>query len=270
MATPATGAFRGTPASIIESDEPQTVAIDEEPFELGDLRDDADGVGEVGRRRQHRLQRPPGELAVADLAPARRADAAGLADRERREVVVQEEVRAVGAVQRVDHLLVVAGAERGDDQRLGLAAGEERRAVGAGQHAHLGEDRAHRREVAPVDAPAPLEDVRADDVGLELLDADVEALVGLLLLAQAREDRLLRGLDRRVPVLLVARSRRRRASARRRPPAPWPRAPARFGASNTNGSFAASSARSMIRSITGCICSWPNFTAPSISASVSS
>ena len=33
IATPATGAFSGTPPSIIERDEPQTVAIDEEPFD---------------------------------------------------------------------------------------------------------------------------------------------------------------------------------------------------------------------------------------------
>ena len=30
---PATGAFSGTPASIIESDPPQTLAIDDEPFD---------------------------------------------------------------------------------------------------------------------------------------------------------------------------------------------------------------------------------------------
>ena len=33
MAMPAAGAFIGTPASISASDEPQTVAIDEEPFD---------------------------------------------------------------------------------------------------------------------------------------------------------------------------------------------------------------------------------------------
>ena len=38
----------------------------------------------------------------------------------------------------------------------------------------------------------------------------------------------------------------------------------------SNGSFAASSARSMIRSVTGCMASWPKVTAPSISASDSS
>ena len=43
---PATGRSRGTPASIIDSDEPQTVAIDDDPLDLGDLGDHAHGVGE--------------------------------------------------------------------------------------------------------------------------------------------------------------------------------------------------------------------------------
>src|ERR1035438_1102236 len=33
IATPATGAFSGTPASINDSDAPQTVAIDDDPFD---------------------------------------------------------------------------------------------------------------------------------------------------------------------------------------------------------------------------------------------
>ena len=33
IATPATGAFSGTPASIIASDPPHTDAIDDEPFD---------------------------------------------------------------------------------------------------------------------------------------------------------------------------------------------------------------------------------------------
>ena len=135
---PATGRASGTPASISDSEAPQTVAIDDEPFELGDLRDDADRVGEGFLGRQHRPHRAPGELAVADLAPAGRPHAAGLAGRVRREVVVQHEVLAVLAFERVDDLLVLAGAERGDDERLGLAAGEQRRAMGARQDADLG------------------------------------------------------------------------------------------------------------------------------------
>ena len=99
-----------------------------------------------------------------------RADAAGLADRERREVVVQQERLLVGALQRVDELLVLAGAERRHHQGLGLAAGEQRRAVGARQHADLGHDRAHRLDVAAVDAAAGVEDVPAHDLGFELLE----------------------------------------------------------------------------------------------------
>ena len=75
---------------------------------------------------------------MADLAPAGRAHAARFAGRIGREVVVQHEMLAVLAFERVDDLLVLAGAERGDDERLGLAAGEQRRAVRARQHADLG------------------------------------------------------------------------------------------------------------------------------------
>ena len=105
---------------------------------------------------------------MADFAAARRAHAAGLADREGREVVVQQEGLLVGAFQRVDELLVVAGAERGDHQGLGLAAGEQGRAVGARQDADFRDDRADGLDVAAVDALAGVEDVAAHDVGFEL------------------------------------------------------------------------------------------------------
>ena len=104
---------------------------------LGDLRDHPDGVGELLLGRQHRPERPPGELAVADVAPAGRVHPAGLAHRIGREVVVQQEALLVGALQRVDELLVVAGAQGGDHQGLGLAAGEQGRAVGPRQDRHL-------------------------------------------------------------------------------------------------------------------------------------
>ncbi len=44
---PATGAAIGTPASISDSDEPHTEAIDDDPFDDQHLGDEAEGVREV-------------------------------------------------------------------------------------------------------------------------------------------------------------------------------------------------------------------------------
>ncbi len=94
-----------------------------------------------------------------------------------REVVVQQERLLVGPVQRVDELLVLAGAERGDHQRLRLAAGEQRRSVGARQYADLGDDLADGLQVAAVDALAGVENVPAHDLGFEFLEHAGDALL---------------------------------------------------------------------------------------------
>ncbi len=83
---------------------------------------------------------------------------------------MQHELLIVLALEGIDELFVVAGAERGHDQRLGLAAGEQGRAVGAGQDAHFADDLADLIDLATVDADAGVEDVAADDVGLKLLE----------------------------------------------------------------------------------------------------
>ena len=101
---------------------------------LEDVRDDADGVGELLLGRHHRHQRPFGQRTVADLTSARAAHEAGLADRERREVVVQHEPLVRLAVHGLDLLLIVGGAERRGDERLRLATREDDRPVDAGQH----------------------------------------------------------------------------------------------------------------------------------------
>ena len=91
---------------------------------------------------------------MADLAARLAAQRLDLARRERREVVVHVERLLPVAEQRVELLLVVLGAERDGDQRLGLAAGEQRRAVRARQHAGLDRDRADLVGAAAVDALA--------------------------------------------------------------------------------------------------------------------
>ncbi len=115
------------------------------------------------------MERSPGELAVADLTPSGSAEAADFADRVRREVIVQHEALVGEALQPIDHLLRFLGAERGGADRLRLAAGEQRRAVRAGQEADDRLDRADGLGVAAIDAAAFLEDRAADDVGLEAL-----------------------------------------------------------------------------------------------------
>jgi hypothetical protein len=83
---------------------------------------------------------------------------------------VQEELLLVHAGQRVDILFVFAGAQRGNHDRLGLAAGEQRRTVGARQDADFRHDLANGRQVAAVDAALGVEDVPAHDLGLQFLE----------------------------------------------------------------------------------------------------
>ncbi len=170
-----------------------------------------------------------------------------------REIVVQHEVLAVLALERVDDLLVLAGAERGDAERLRLAAGEQRRAMRARQDADLGDDRADGPGVAAVDAQPGVQDGVADDVGLQVLEQQ-PCLLGVQPLGRPAPRR--RPSWRRRPcswrAALRSRGRRRRA---RRGPAHRPGRAAPFassdGSGSGQGSLAARSASSMIAWITG-------------------
>ena len=61
-------------------------------------------------------------------------------------------------------LRVVGRAQRRGDQRLGLAAGEERGAMDAGQHADLALDVANLVEGAVVGTDAVVQNLVAEDV----------------------------------------------------------------------------------------------------------
>ncbi len=157
-------------------------------------------------RRQHRMDRAPGELAVTDLAALGTAEASGFTDRVGREVIVQQERLFIRSRQRIDVLLILAGTESGHHQALRLAAGEQCRAVGARQHADLADDVAHRLGVAAVDALAGVQDVPADDLGFQLLEhvGDAELVVFRLLPVreEVRHHLFLDGADRCVALLL--------------------------------------------------------------------
>ena len=63
-----------------------------------------------------------------------------------------------------------AGAERRGDERLRLAAREERRAVRARQHAGVDRDRADFVRLAAVDAESGVEHLRAQLVVLDVAE----------------------------------------------------------------------------------------------------
>ena len=128
------------------------------------LGDEADDVRELLLRREHRQQRPLGEVAVADVAPAGAAHGLVLAGAVGREVVVVEVALLGLGADRVDPLDVRGRAERGDRQGLGLAAGEQAGAVRTRQQADLDRDRADLVGVAAVHADALVEDELADDL----------------------------------------------------------------------------------------------------------
>ena len=119
---------------------------------LEDVGDEADGVGPLFGRWQDLLHGALGQGAVADLAATWAWTTTTFADREAGEVVVQDKVVEVLGIQAVDHLLVFGGAQGTGDQALGLAASEQRRAVGARQHVQVDHDRTHGLGVATVDA----------------------------------------------------------------------------------------------------------------------
>ena len=120
---------------------------------------------------------------------------------------MEHEAIGVLAHQRVDPLLVARGAERGDDDRLRLAAREERRSVRARQHASANADRTHGARVAPVDARLAGEDLIAYDLRLE----HEHLVVDLVRVARGRIGTDALGGDLRVDVLQLLLARLLRA-----------------------------------------------------------
>ena len=112
IATPATGALIGTPASISARLVPQTLAIELEPFDSRISETTRMTYGKVVMSGITAADAATSQVAVADFAALRRAHHAGLADAERREVVMEHERLFALAGQRIDDLRVAAGAER--------------------------------------------------------------------------------------------------------------------------------------------------------------
>ncbi len=140
---------------------------------------------------------------MADFPPSRTAHAARFANGVRREVVVQHEVFAVLALQGVDYLLVLTGAQCRHAEGLGLAAREQGRSMRTGEHPDFRDDRADGPGVAPVDTNARIQDCRADDVGLEMLEQGIGLINVQALGGELRHCRLFRRFHPFVAQLLV-------------------------------------------------------------------
>src|SRR4051812_7317498 len=143
---------------------------------LEDVRHDADRVRELLLVRDHRDQRALGERAVADVAALRAAHEAGLADRERREVVVVEVALGGLEPEVVQAHLLARGAERDDAERLRLATREQRRAVRARQRLDVDRDLADLTLGAAVRALLVDGDALADGVLLQRVERELRGL----------------------------------------------------------------------------------------------
>ena len=146
---------------------------------LEDVRHDTDRVRELLGARHHRDERALGQGAVADVTALRAAHEAGLAHRERREVVVVPVELLRLEPEGVEAHLLLQRAERGDGERLRLAAGEEGRAVRARRDADLDRDRPDLALGATVRTALLLGDALADDRLLDAVERELRALAEL-------------------------------------------------------------------------------------------
>src|SRR6185436_10698019 len=115
-------------------------------------------------------ERAAGEIAVADLAARGTAEELHFTDGERREVVMEHETLEGLALEVLDLLRLARSAEGHGDERLRLAAGEDRGAVRTRQNADLDRDRTDLVEAAAVDALVLVEHEVAEELHLHLAE----------------------------------------------------------------------------------------------------
>ena len=203
MATPATGAADRHAGGLERHRGGADRAHRRGAVRLQRVGDDADDVGELLLARDRRRQGALGERAVADVAALGAAHEAGLAHRERREVVVVPEALGVLEAEVVDLHVHPRRAERDAREDLRLAAGEQRRAVHARRDVDLALDRPDLVLRATVGALLvdgdPLADRCPSRACRRRAPTSAASCVGLVVVAVGAyvvEDLLLDGLDR--------------------------------------------------------------------------
>ena len=116
---------------------------------------------------------------MADFASAGSDETAGFTDRERREVVVEDEALRGGAAGEAVHVLGLLGRPEGDDgDVLGVTSLEHGGTMNAGQYADLRTQWAERFRIAFVGADAACENCGAVGFVLQVFKHDVQVDVG--------------------------------------------------------------------------------------------
>ncbi len=166
---------------------------------LKNVGDDPHRVGRLVDAGQNSRDGTLSQCAVAHFAAANAGHAAGFADAERREVVMQHEVLALLAFIAFQALTVVSRAQGSGDQSLRFAARKQCRTVRAGQNARLDADGANLVEGAAVRADAVFGDLLAEDALTEVLVVGSELLLGRRIISgQFGRELVLDLLDQRV------------------------------------------------------------------------
>ncbi len=119
-------------------------------------------------------------MAVANLTTAGAALRLSLTRRERREVVVEQELLIAAGHHTVVELLIELGAEGNSSQRHGLTALEDSRSVGHGQRADLAPDRTDLIGLTAIHTQALVEDAAAHGIAQHV--APVAGSLSVLLL----------------------------------------------------------------------------------------
>ncbi len=162
-----------------------------------------------------------------------------------------------------------------DDQRLRLAAREQRRAVGARQHAGADGDRAHGARVAAVDARLAGQDLLADDLRFEV-EQHVADRARVRRATRSSGSAFARWRSCRFPSAAAgapasgASGTRRAGRLRRTSVTLAISASSLAGGCQSHSGLPPSSTSEWMSSMTACCCWWPNTTAPSITSSGSS
>jgi hypothetical protein len=140
---------------------------------------------------------------MADFTATGRANTPNFTNRIGGEVVMQQEVGFEIAMQRVDELFVIAGAQRGHNQGLSFTTGEQRRAMRAGQKTGFATIGRTASKARPSIRLPSFTTVATQNRRFQLLQCRTKVFICQLLFGKLRFDRFFCGGNSGNALLLV-------------------------------------------------------------------